>query len=139
MLYTRRPALALVASAVAGAGSGRASGGTAGRSASSAPRGRQPDLLTRDEIARAQWPTAYDMVLALRPRWLSTRGADTIMGQQGEVRVRVDDAPAGGASALRTLMPSVVASLRFVAPAAAAGRPGSSHVHGASLVATVDR
>jgi hypothetical protein len=134
MRYTRRAALAAIGSALAAAvsaGCASKGGGTP-----RASRGRQTDLITRDEITRAQWATAYDMVLALRPRWLSTRGADTIMGQQGEVQVRVDDSPAGGIGVLRTLTPSVIASMRFVDPVAAAGRWGSSHMHGAILVST---
>ena len=135
MQYTRRQVLAAIGSALAASVSAAcASGGSTGRQ----PR-RQSDLIARDEITRAQWTTAYDRVLALRPRWLSTRGPSTIMGEQGEVQVRVDDSPAGGISALRTLMPSVIASIRVVDPVAAAGRWGSSHMHGAILVSTISR
>jgi hypothetical protein len=134
MQYTRREVLVVIGSAlVAGACASKGGSGAA------PSRSRQSDLITREEITRAQWTTAYDMVLALRPRWLSTRGPDTIMGEQGEVQVRVDDSPAGGISALRTLMPAVIASIRFVDPVAAAGRWGSSHMHGAILVSTISR
>jgi hypothetical protein len=136
MQYTRRRVIAAIGLALAaGASAACASGGSSGGQS----RPRQSDLIARDEITRAQWTTAYDMVLALRPRWLSTRGPNTIMGEQGEVQVRVDDSPAGGIAALRTIMPTDIASIRFVDPVAAAGRWGSSHMHGAILVTTINR
>ena len=136
MQYTRRQVIAAIGAALAVSVSAACS---SGRSSGGGSRPRQSDVISREEITRAQWNTAYDMVLALRPRWLSTRGPSTIMGEQGEVQVRVDDSPAGGVSALRTIMPSVVASIRFVDPVAAAGRWGSSHMHGAILVTTLNR
>ena len=140
MLYTRRAALALVASTLAAAMAGCASGGSGGGGSTSSPRrSRQTDLITQEEITRTQWASAYDVVRALRPQWLTTRGVDTILGQQGEVQVRVDDSLVGGVAALRTLAPAGIASIRFVDPVAAAGRWGSSHMHGAILVSTLSR
>ena len=72
----------------------------------------------------------------LRPRWLSARGPDTILGAQVEVQVIFDDARLGGPSTLRGIAVSDVAYFQFVDPVAAAGRWGGEHANGVIFLST---
>ena len=103
---------------------------------SARPRGRS-DLITHEEIQqRSGYSNLYDLIRDMRPRWLQTRGPDTLIGQQGEVQVHMDGNRMGGAAALRNLSPSGVTSIEWVAPVDAAGRYGLDHGHGAIVIST---
>jgi hypothetical protein len=111
--------------------------GSAGAASSRAKR--DPNLITAEELTHGQWANAYDAVRALRPQWLNFKGADTFLGEQSEVQVRLDDSPLGGIAALRQVTSVGIASIRFVDGVTAAGRWGGAYVNGAILISTMRR
>ena len=129
----RRPAAALaVAAAITLAcASGCASGP---RGASSSRRGT--DVITTEEMQSVQFSNLYDLVQALRFRWLQPRGTDSINMRPGQVQVRLDDNPVGGVDALRNIAPAGVVSIHWIEPNAAAARWGMGYGHGAIVVST---
>ena len=126
----RRLLLALIASSIAAC----ASGGSAARPADS-----RADLITAEEIRRGQWPSVYEMIKNLRPRWLQSRGPDTILGTPGEVQAHLDDARLGGVGALRDIPVSGIEYVQFIDPTTSAARWGLNHGHGTVYVSTRPR
>src|SRR6476619_2638814 len=64
-----------------------------------APRGAQPaqsNVITRAEMEQNQYASLYEVVQALRGRWLRERGPTTLLGKPTEVQVMVDDMRLGG-------------------------------------------
>ena len=116
------PAVTVTACASAGAGS--------------AAQRTRADRITLDEIRAGQWANAYDLVQRLRPRWLQTRGPATFDSPAVPVRVRIDDAPYGPASALRDRPVMGIVALEWVDPTEAAGRWGPEYGSGAIVVRT---
>jgi len=94
------------------------------------------NVITRVEMEKAQYASLYEVVQALRGRWLLTRGPNTIMGRTGEVQVLLDDMRMGGVDALRSLKTDNVVSITFVDPVAAGQRWGGKYAHGTIVVAT---
>lgn len=95
------------------------------------------DLITAEEIRqRGQYSSLYELVQALRPRWLRAQGPDTLVGQGGQVQVHMDGNRLGSVDALRNLSPSGVTSLRWIPPIDAAARYGLDHSHGAIVIST---
>lgn len=88
------------------------------------------DRITRAEIDRGQWSDAYELVRTLRPRWVESRGMDTVLGEPGEVQVYVDGMRLGAVDLLRTVPTSAIQHLEWVDPVSAAGRWGLGHNHG---------
>ena len=129
-------AAGLAASLAACASHAGAPGSTA---AASTRAKRDPNLITAEELTHGQWANAYDAVRALRPQWLNFKGADTILGEQGEVQVRLDDSPLGGIAALRQVNSVGIESLRFIDGVTAAGRWGGAYANGAILIAAMKR
>ena len=113
----------------------RATGGRSG----AAPTAGRADLITEVEIGRTNYTNLYDVVQSLRGRWLVSRGPDTIMGQQGEVQVHLDDVRLGGVQALRNLSPTGVAYIQWFDPISAAQRWGLGYGQGAIYVSTRPR
>jgi hypothetical protein len=112
-------------------------GACAAASPGAGPARTQTSVITAEEIReRGQYSHLYDLVQALRPRWVQTRGPDTFIGQPGQVQVHVDGNRLGSVDALRTLSPSGVTSIRWVAPTEAAALYGLDHSHGAIIVST---
>jgi hypothetical protein len=83
---------------------------------------------------RGQWVNAYELVRNLRPRWIGTRGADTLIGRAGEVQVYVDGVRLGSVDLLRNVPTSAINRLEWVDPVSAAGRWGFGHNHGVIAV-----
>lgn len=114
---------------VSGCAAGTAAEGSRPRSSST--------LITFEEIQqRGQYSNLYDLVSEMRPRWVRSRGPDTLTGKSGEVQVHMDGNRLGPVSALRTLAASGVTSIEWLAPVDAAARFGLDHGHGAILVST---
>ena len=133
----RRPMLArriayVLISAVAFAIACRSAGGRSGAS----KFGGRADVITDVEIGRTNYSNLYDVVQALRSRWLLSRGPDTILGPQGEVQVHLDDARLGGVQSLRNLSPVGVAYIQWFDPISAAQRWGLGYGQGAIYVST---
>jgi hypothetical protein len=95
-----------------------------------------PTVITRAEMEQARYASLYEVVEALRGRWLQTRGPKTLLGRPGEVQVMVDDMRLGGVDALRTLNTDNVVSISFVDPVAAGQRWGGKFAQGTIVVIT---
>ena len=108
---------------------------SAGRSGATTAAGRA-DMITAVEINRTNYSNLYDVVQALRTRWLLSRGPDTILGQPGEVQVHLDDVRLGGVQSLRNLSPVGVAYIQWFDPISAAQRWGLGYGQGAIYVST---
>jgi len=130
-MLTRRIAWVLISTAAFA----MACRSSAGRSAASQPVARA-DVITALEISRTNYSNLYDVVQALRTRWLLSRGPDTILGKQGEVQVHLDDVRLGGVQSLRNLSPVGVAYIQWFDPTSAAQRWGLGYGQGAIYVST---
>ena len=128
-----RPLRAALALLLLATPAGLAACASAGANPSASTRTRA-DRITAEEIAGGQWANALDLVERLRPRWLQARQPATFDVRAVPVRVRIDDAPYGPASALRDLTLRGVASLEWVDPTDAAARWGPEYASGASVV-----
>jgi len=101
-----------------------------------APR-RQANRITTEEIRQAQTQNAYDMIRALRPAWLQTRGAQSITNPgAGQVVVYLDGTRAGGAETLRQIPALDVESAHYLSGPEAGSRFGLDHTGGAILITT---
>ncbi|NIP81557.1 MAG: hypothetical protein GWM90_21015 [Gemmatimonadetes bacterium] len=92
-----------------------------------------PHVITRAEIEKTQYETAYEVVRGLRSRWLAPVAGTSIMAGQGAVRVYVDGRPSGGLGAIPAL---IIHEIRYYPPAEAQARWGLSHQRGAIDVIT---
>jgi len=107
--------------------------------------------ISREEVEASGLVTAYDVVHALQPQWLRTRGYNSVNegargfadGMRGEVTVvpgiealvvYLDNTKMGGPETLRDIQAFNVGSIRFLTPAQASFRWGLNHTHGAILV-----
>jgi hypothetical protein len=113
----------------------------AGLACASGPRKGSPsrrgnDVITAEEMASVQFSNLFDLVQALRFRWLQSRGPDSINMQPGQVQVRLDDTRLGGVETLRTVAPTGVVSIQWVDPTTAAARWGMGYGHGAIVIST---
>jgi hypothetical protein len=109
---------------------------TGGREAGTGPRSTGT-VITAEEIRdRGGYSNLYDLIQTLRPRWIQTRGPDTFMGQQGQVQVHMDGNRLGPVTALRSLSPTGVTSIRWLSPNEASSLYGLDHSHGAIIIST---
>jgi hypothetical protein len=99
------------------------------------PRTRA-DLLTQAEMRESQWSNVYDMVRTLRPRWLQSRGSDTVMGEPTEVQVVIDGVKHGGVNTLRTYPLAGIVYIEFFDGITASSRWGLGFGRGAIFVST---
>ena len=98
--------------------------------------GRRNDIITRRELEEHAYRSVYDVVSALRANWLAARGPDTILGQQGEVVVRLDEMRYGGIESMRSLPVMNISYIQYFDPISASGRWGLDHGHGAIVIST---
>jgi len=117
---------------------GLACGGRAPEPAASSPRAARSaaDKITREEIERGHWASAYDMIESLRPRWLRAHGPDTILGDPVVVQVHLDASRLGGVDTLRGIPVNDIESIEWVDPVSAAARWGADHGNGTIVVST---
>lgn len=94
------------------------------------------DVITLDEIQRGDWQNAYELIRALRPRWLRAHGPDSILGETPDIQVHVDGSQLGGTNMLRGISASDITSIRFVDPVSAAAQWGGDHANGAIIIST---
>ncbi|MBI4502291.1 MAG: hypothetical protein HY700_14170 [Gemmatimonadetes bacterium] len=98
---------------------------------------RDPRRITAEEIAAKQTAqTAYDLVQALRPTWLSSRGATTILLEETGISVYVDGTKRGSIDELRSIPRDQVQEMRFLSATDAATRYGLNNQSGAIEVTT---
>jgi hypothetical protein len=108
-------------------------------------------VISQEEVDASGLVTAYDVVYALEPQWLRTRGYNSVNegargfadGMRGAVTVvpgidalvvYLDNSKMGGPDALREIQAFNVGSIRFLTPAQASYRWGLNHTHGVILV-----
>lgn len=131
-----RLAILLVLAAPLGATACASAGGAR---ASSTSDQRRANLLTQEEIEKSQLNNLYDVVRSLRPRWMQTRGMDSLR-QPTQIQVYVGGQHlSGGLDQLRELSALGVAKVEFLDPAKAMARYGTGHGEGAILVTLSSR
>ena len=96
---------------------------------------RVSQQITADDLRRTptQWANAYELVAALRPGWLRTRGP-TAPGVG--VQVFLDGIPVGGVATLRQMSLVGVTAIEFYDPIRAASRFGPGFGYGAIVITT---
>ncbi|MCI0432055.1 MAG: hypothetical protein L0271_00195 [Gemmatimonadetes bacterium] len=111
-------------------GAGCASGG--------GPADRQDrNVITLDEIAAAELVDAYEIVQALRPEFLRTRGSASIRAPDPiEAVVYIDGVKTGPPETLRSVRREVLREIRYIDSREATTRYGTGHRGGAILVTT---
>ena len=92
-------------------------------SATSAAPVRDRNLLTREEILRGEYQTAYDAVLARRRTWLIQRAE----GETTKLVVYLDDMRLGGAEELRAIAVARISEIKYFDGTAAYARWGFGH------------
>ena len=98
------------------------------------------------EAASMQFGTAYDIVRALRPTMLMSRGITTARSQSQSpvweadhsIKVYVNGIRYGGVESLATIPSNVVREIRWLSAGDATIRYGTGNVAGAIVVATRD-
>jgi hypothetical protein len=94
------------------------------------PAGGAAHLITQAEIERGQWSSVYELVRNLRPRWIRTRGPDSLIGTAGTVQVYIDGMRLGAVDLLRDVPTAAIRRMEWVDPVSAGGRFGPGHAHG---------
>lgn len=114
---------------------GCASGGGAGGP------GRNPNLITAEEMEAAQELNVLSALQRLRPNWVRERGAATIASLSDEVgrypAVRVDGIPRpGGLEELRSMDTREVVQIRFLSASDATTMYGTGFANGLIEITT---
>jgi hypothetical protein len=107
----------------------------------SSPMG-DTDIIARADIADSRSASnAYDLILALRPLWLQTRGLANLRQAAGEegIVVYMDNARLGDIQTLRRVPLGSIQYLEHFSAPEATQRWGGGHIHGAILVSTQRR
>jgi hypothetical protein len=98
---------------------------------------RDRDLITEPEIVATQLRDAYEVVQALRPEFLRTRGVSSFRATDPvEAVVYVDGVRQGALATLRRVSWEVLREIRYIDAREATTRYGTGHGAGAILVAT---
>jgi hypothetical protein len=98
---------------------------------------RDRTVLTAEEIAATQLVDAYEVVQALRPEFLRTRGPASIRQPEAEKPVvYIDGVKTGDPTTLRRVTREVVKEIRYLDSREATTRFGTGHGAGAILVTT---
>jgi hypothetical protein len=113
---------------------------------------REQREITTEELREAGNASAYEVVQRLRPRWLVTRGTNSLSetprgwgaGRQvvivpgnDKIKVYLDDVRLGGVAEMRKIASDGLTSIRFLNPRDATYRYGTGHTHGAILLSAV--
>lgn len=91
------------------------------------------NVLTQQEIEQSQSMTAYDMISALRPRWLSERGVSSLRSNN-PVMLYVNENRVGTIERLRDYAPRDLREVRFLDATQATQRFGTGHRSGAIML-----
>ncbi len=105
----------------------------------SAPAGRvggDRSVLTTEEMQKVGNANLLQVVQALRPHWLSTRGRDSIYAQ-GDVVVFMDGVQYGSPATLESINSSTVSELRYFDGPTATARWGLCCGHGVIYITTL--
>ena len=140
-VFVRFP-LTLTIDALIASGTGCASSGSSSAAGSVASKSG-PDLLSSTDIeSMSGAPTAYDVVLQLRPRWLQVRSSGSItqggiMAQS--ILVYLDGNRIGTVDALKSVTARGIKRMQFLDAAKAANtlrQVGSEPIAGAIVITT---
>ena len=110
--------------------------GCAAKGAQSSAPGIDPAVIQRDQIAATPYTNAFDLVQALHPDWLRSKGPADGFNAPTAVLVYVDGARMGGVDQLKRLSSSVIFSVRYYDGFAASARWGPDHSQGVVFVVT---
>jgi hypothetical protein len=91
------------------------------------PRG-DPSVIGAAELKDASYSNLYDLIQALRPRWLAGRVRSG--GWLAQPEVLLDSRQLGGTDALREILPTSVVEVRYYDPSAAQAVFGPEHTNG---------
>jgi hypothetical protein len=94
-----------------------------------------PDLLVEEQIRDNGYSSAYDVIAALRPNWLRTRGVDSFTNP-GEILVYVDNTRFGGINTLVQIPTVSVYYIQWYDGISAAARWGLGHGNGVIYIST---
>jgi hypothetical protein len=111
-----------------------------GCSGSAGPAALQParDLITGEELRKADFVNVLDAIEKLRPLWLANRGPDSFT-DPSQVVVYSDNVKLGDVSSLRNVSMQSIRYIRRYDGRAAQVRWGSGHAAGVILVSSQDR
>jgi hypothetical protein len=96
---------------------------------------RDRTMISAEEIEGSGFGDAHSLIQVLRPQWLQTRGATSIV-QREFVKVYVDDSLLGGPEMLQQITVNSIASIRYLTGLEATQRWGLDHGAGAIVVQT---
>jgi hypothetical protein len=101
-------------------------------------RGRDPQLITEEEVAASLATTAYEVIHNLRPNFLSYRGETSFdkTTSRPYPNVYVDDQPFGPASILYSIPASDVSSIRLYRSWEATTKYGTGNAGGVIAIST---
>lgn len=91
------------------------------------------NLLTQQEIDQSASMTAYDMIRALRPHWLSQRGVSSLR-TANPTMLYVNETRVGSMERLRDYAPRDLREVRFLDASQATQRFGTGHRSGAIML-----
>jgi hypothetical protein len=94
------------------------------------------NVLTQEQLIEHGFANALEAVQALRPNWLQTRGANTLIANQVRVLVYLDDTRLGGTETLGSIATPSIVTIRHIDGIAASARWGLDHGQGVILVST---
>jgi hypothetical protein len=94
-----------------------------------------PDVITREQLERNKFRSAYEAVQSLHSNWLQARGPDSF-NTPSIVLVYFDDVKLGGVETLHTIQASTVSYIRHYNGNEATSRFGIGHSAGVIYVST---
>jgi hypothetical protein len=94
-----------------------------------------PDVITREQLDRNNFRTAYEAVQSLHANWLQTRGTDSF-NTPSIVLVYFDDMKLGGVETLQTIHTVTLNYIRHYNGTEATSRWGVGHSAGVIYVST---
>lgn len=114
------------------------SGGCAAASSGSVrATGADRDILTAAEILQSSGATAYDVIAQLRPQFLRSRGASSLLAAAPPTAVvYVDNVQIGTLQVLRTIGAQTISRVEYLSASDATTRFGTDHTGGAILIST---
>jgi hypothetical protein len=92
-------------------------------------------VITREQMLKGHYTTAYDAVAALHSIWLQPRGPDSFV-LSSVVWVYIDGIRAGGVEVLQNVQPGLVNTIRFYDGPSATSRWGVDNAAGVIHVST---
>ena len=101
------------------------------------PRGRNVNVITRDELVGSKEYNVYDAISRLRPTYLKSRGQVTLSGMASSTpQVYLDGQHYGEVGLLKSMSLELVTQIRLLNGADATTRYGLNHAAGVIEVTT---